>query len=98
MVVEPADYAIGRSRGGLTTKVNALTDGRGPALVVLLTAGNDTIVFAPLMAALRVARAGPGRPRTCPNYEVADKGYSSRANRTLLRRRGISHTMPKPRD
>jgi transposase len=99
-VTEPADHAIGRSRGGLTTKVHALTDGRGRALVVLLTAGNvhDTIMFAPLLAALRVARAGPGRPRTCPDYLVADKGYSSRANRALLRRRGIAHTIAQPSD
>jgi transposase len=99
-VAEPGDHAIGRSRGGLTTKVHALTDGRGRALVVLLTAGNvnDTTMFAPLLAALRVARCGPGRPRTCPDYLVADKGYSSRANRTLLRRRGISHTIAQPGD
>ena len=99
-MTEPADHAIGRSRGGLTTKVHALTDGRGRALVMLLTAGNvnDTTMFAPLLAALRVARAGPGRPRTCPDYLVADKGYSSRANRALLRRRGIGHTIPEPRD
>ena len=99
-VLEPADHAIGRSRGGLTTKVHALTDGRGRALVVLLTAGNvnDTTMFAALLTALRVARAGPGRPRTCPDYLVADKGYSSRANRTLLRRQGIARTIPEPRD
>ncbi len=65
-VAEPGDHAIGRSRGGLTTKVHALTDGRGRALVILLTAGNvnDTSMFAPLLAALRVARAGPGRAGT----------------------------------
>jgi transposase len=99
-VAEPDDHAIGRSRGGLTTKVHALTDGRGRALVMLLTAGNvnDTTMFAPLLAALRVARSGPGRPRTCPDYMVADKGYSSRANRALLRRRGISHTIAQPGD
>jgi transposase len=99
-VPEPADHAIGRSRGGLTTKVHALTDGRGRVLVVLLTAGNvnDTTMFAPLLAALRVARIGPGRPRSRPDYLVADKGYSSRANRTLLRRRGISHTIAQPAD
>ena len=80
--------------------MHALTDGRGRALVVLLTAGNvtDTTMFAPLLAALRVARVGPGRPRTCPDYLVADKGYSSRATRVLLRRRGIAHTIPEPRD
>jgi transposase len=99
-VTEPADHAIGRSRGGLTTKVHALTDGRGRVLVVLLTAGNvnDTTMLAPLLTALRVARTGPGRPRSCPDYLVADKGYSSRANRALLRRRGIAHTIPEPRD
>jgi Transposase DDE domain. len=68
--------------------------------VVLLTAGNvdDTTMFAPLLAALRVVRAGPGRPRTGPDYLVADEGYSSRADRALLRRRGIAHTIPEPRD
>jgi transposase len=97
---EPGDHAIGRSRGGLTTKVHALTDGRGRVLVVLLTAGNvnDTTMFTALLGALRVSRLGPGRPRTCPDYLVADKGYSSRANRALLRRRGIAHTIPEPRD
>jgi hypothetical protein len=35
--------------------------------------------------------------RTCPDYVLADKGYSSRANRVLLRRRGISRTIPEPR-
>jgi hypothetical protein len=29
---------------------------------------------------------------------VADKGYSSRANRALLRRRGIAHTIAQPAD
>ena len=99
-MAEPSDHAIGRSRGGLTTKVHALTDGRGRALVMLLTAGNvnDTTMFAPLLAALRVARAGPGRPRTCPDYLVADKGYSSRKIRAYLRRRGIRHAIPEKTD
>jgi len=62
-VLEPADHAIGRSRGGLTTKIHALADGRGRLLVVLLTAGNvhDTTMFAPLLAALTVVRSGPVR-------------------------------------
>lgn len=87
--MEPADHGIGRSRGGLTTKVHLLTDGQGRPLVLLLTAGNvnDCPTFPQLIAGLRVARPGPGRPRTCPDYLVADKGYSSRANRRLLRRR-----------
>ncbi len=100
MVLEPVDHAIGRSRGGLTTKIHALADGRGRLLVVLLTAGNvhDTTMFAPLLAALTVARPGPGRPRTRPDHLIADKGYSSRANRRLLRVRGIGHTIPEKTD
>jgi transposase len=84
----------------LTTKVHALVDGRARPLVLQVTAGNvnDTTQFAQLMAGLRVTRPGPGRPRTRPEHVLADKGYSSRANRELLRRRGISHTIPEPRD
>lgn len=99
-VAEPDDHAIGRSRGGLTTKTHALTDGAGRLLAVLVTAGNinDTTMFAPLMAALYVARVGPGRPRTRPDYLLADKGYSSKTNRQLLRSRGIAHTIPEKSD
>ena len=80
--------------------MHALTDGAGRVLVMLLTAGNinDTTVFAQLLAALRIARRGPGRPRTRPDYLVADKGYSSKANRALLRSRGIAHTIPERAD
>ena len=84
----------------MTTKIHLLVDGHGRPLVVLLTAGNvnDTTMFAPLLDALQVGRLGPGRPRTRPDYVLADKGYSSRANRELLRRRNVSHTIPEPRD
>ena len=98
--VEPDHHAIGRSRGGLTTKLHVLTDGLGRPLVLVLTPGNvnDCLTFPQLIDGLRVARAGPGRPRTRPDYVLGDKGCSSRANRELLRRRGISHTIPEPRD
>jgi transposase len=100
VIAEPGDHAIGRSRGGLTTKVHALSDGAGRLLVVLLTAGNvhDSPVFGQLLAGLRVARPGAGRARTRPDYLVADKGYSSKGNRGLLRARGIGHTIPEKAD
>ncbi len=47
------------------------------------------------MAAVRVARCGPGRPRTRPVRVVADKGYSSRKIRAYLRQRGIAATIPE---
>jgi len=73
VIGEPDDHAIARSRGGLTTKVHALSDGAGRLLVVLLTAGNvhGTTMLGSLLAAVRVARTGPGRPRTRPEYLVA---------------------------
>jgi hypothetical protein len=36
---EPADHAIGRSRGGLTTKTHLVADGKGWALAFVLTGG-----------------------------------------------------------
>lgn len=36
---EPDDHAIGRSRGGLTTKIHALTDDRQGPVAIRLTAG-----------------------------------------------------------
>jgi putative transposase len=41
---------------------------------------------------------GPGRPRTRPDRVVADKAYSSRGNRALLRSRGIGSVIPEPSD
>lgn len=43
-------------------------------------------------------RIGPRRPRTRPGHVLDDKGYSSRAIRTWLRHRDISHTIPARAD
>lgn len=37
---EPVDHAIGRSRGGPTTKIHLACDGHGRPLTLVLTAGN----------------------------------------------------------
>lgn len=55
-------------------------------------------MFAPLLDSIRVTRHGPGRPRTRPTAVIADKAYSSRGNRALLRRRGITAVIPEPSD
>ena len=97
---EPDDHAIGRSRGGLTTKTHALVDGNGLPLVVIVTPGQagDSPVLPRLLAELSVARTGPGRPRTRPTAVRADKAYSSRGHRALLRSRGILAVIPEPAD
>jgi transposase len=86
---EPADHAIGRSRGGLTTKIHALVDSNGRPLVLLVAPGQggDAPMFPHLMSHLSIDRAGPSRPRTRPDRVRGDKAYSSRAIRTQLRDR-----------
>lgn len=98
--VEPPDHAIGRSRGGLSTKIHALVDGKGRPLVLLTGPGQggDSPMFPLLMGQLKINRAGPGRPRTRPDRLRGDKAYSSRAIRSHLRDRGITAVIPQPSD
>ncbi|WP_439145754.1 IS5 family transposase [Streptomyces canus] len=93
------DHAIGRSRGGLTTKIHLVADGRCRPLAFVLTAGQagDAPAFEQVMARLRVPRQR-GRPRTTPDVVLADKAYSSRAIRKHLRKRGIRAVIPVPAD
>lgn len=95
-----AGQALGRSRGGLTTKIHLACDGRGLPLAVVLTPGNvnDSTVFDEVMDALKVPRVGAGRPRRRPDAVIADKAYSSRAIRQALRRRGIRAVVPERSD
>ncbi|WP_437013228.1 IS5 family transposase [Streptomyces sp. enrichment culture] len=94
---EAGDHALGRSRGGLSTKVHLACDGIGRPLGFVLSGGNanDCTRFEQVMGSISVPRIGPGRPRTRPDHVVADKGYSSRKIRAYLRRRGIPHTIPE---
>lgn len=96
---EPGHHALGRSRGGLSTKIHAAVDGKGRPLAILLTPGQagDAPMMLPLLAQIRVARP-VGRPRTTPCTVLADKAYSSRAIRAHLRERGITSVIPEPDD
>jgi putative transposase len=100
LLVEPPDHGIGRSRGGLSTKIHQLVDGTGLPLVVIVGAGQsgDSPVFGRLLYELSVPRIGAGRPRSRPEAVLGDKAYSSRANRELLRRRGIRAVIAEPAD
>jgi putative transposase len=97
---EPDDHGIGRSRGGLSTKIHHLVDGLGRPLVVLIGPGQagDSPVFPLLLNQISVARRGPGPPRTRPERVRGDKAYSSRANRALLRKRDITAVIPERSD
>ncbi len=97
---EPADHALGRSRGGLTSKVHLACEQGQKPLSLLVTAGQrgDSPQFQAVLAGIRVPRVGRGRPRTRPVRVLADKAYSSKANRAHLRRRGITCTIPEKAD
>ncbi len=69
-------------------------------MAVVVTAGprGDSPRFIGVLAKVRVARAGRGRPRTRPDRVLADKAYTSKANRAHLRRRGIRACFPSKSD
>lgn len=58
----------------------------------------DSIGFVPVLDRVRVARRGPGRPRTRPGRVLADKAYSGKANRAWLRRHKITAVIPERSD
>ena len=83
--------ALGRSRGGLSTKLHLAADSRCRPLGFITTLGqrHDSVAFELTLAQVAVARTGPGRPRTRPDAVLADKAYSSRAIRAHLSGRNI---------
>lgn len=97
---EPADHGLGRSRGGLSTKLHLACEQRQKPLSIIITAGQrgDSPQFQPVLQAIRVPRQGAGHPRTRPDRVLGDKAYSSQANRAYLRQRDIRCTIPNKDD
>lgn len=100
--MSPEDEALGRSRGGFSTKLHVACDGKGRPLSVVVTPGqrNGSTQLGWLLEGVRVPRpeGSPGRPRKRPEHLIGDRGYSFEGCRRLLRRRGISHTIPERKD
>jgi putative transposase len=84
---------VGRSRGGLTTKIHALVDSAARPVTVLLSPGQagDNPRLVPLLDAL-AATGHRGE------HLLADKAYSHPSTRRELRRRRLRHTIPERRD
>ncbi len=97
---EPADHALGRSRGGFGTKLHPVVDGNGLPLSAVVTAGqaHESKSLGPVLEAVRLRRRGRGRPRRRPRRLAGDKGYSYRRIRCSLRRRGIKAVIPTRKD
>lgn len=79
--------ALGRSRGGFSTKIHLKTDFDGHPIAFDPTGGEkgDAPHF-PILLALG--------PDVDPRAAVADKGYASKANRKAARVRGIIPVIP----
>ncbi len=96
---EPVDHALGRSRGGFSTKLHLLVDGKGLPLVVEVTPGqrHESTCFEKVVRAVRISQP-KGRPRCRPRRLAGDKGYSYPAIRRWLRRRRIEAVIPQRKD
>ena len=86
-------HALGRSRGGYSTKLHFLTDGRGIPLSVIATPGQrgeapefENVMQACLINTFRKAKR--------PDALAADKAYSSRAIRDYIAKLDIEDVIP----
>ena len=79
--------ALGRSRGGFTTKIHAKSDASGDIIAFDLTGGeaSDARHFETLLDI---------GPDVQPRAAICDKGYASKANREAARERGIAPVIP----
>lgn len=96
---EPADHGFGRSRGGWSTKTHLAVDQDRGVLAFHHTAGQagDSPEFTIVLDAICVANP-VGASRRRPDRVLADRAYSSKANRAWLRDRHIRATIPTPVD
>lgn len=93
---EPADHALGRSRGGLTTKIHMLCDANGVPLRFLLSGGqaSDISYAQPLLDGVSIPSAQRGRPRKRCKWLLADKGYDAEALRQYCDRCRMQPVIP----
>ncbi len=77
--------AVGRSRGGRTSKIHCLADDRGRPVAFALTPGNvaDISMAVPLLGAV-----------TSPKHLIADKAYDADSLRNWLKFRRIKAVIP----
>nr|WP_197048833.1 transposase [Streptosporangium roseum] len=84
----------------MSAKVHLAADRRCRPIARIISSGQhgDSPYFRRVPEGVRIRRRGPGRPRKRPGRVLADKAYSSRANRAYLRRRSIKAVIPIKKD
>ena len=88
--------ALGRSRGGFSTKIHLRAEGGGKPIAFVLSGGerHESLYLGALLDLGRVRRIGVGRPRSRPGSVIGDRGYSYLSVRRTLARRGIRAVIP----
>lgn len=91
---EPADHALGRSRGGWGTKLHLACDGKGVVTAVHLTGGqvNECTELATLLEPIHIGR------RRRPRHLLGDKAYSTRSIRAWATRHHVHLIVPERTD
>jgi transposase len=87
--------ALGRSRGGFSTKIHVRAEGHGKPVSFALSGGerHDCVALPALLDSGAVRRPR-GRPRLRPRRVAGDKAFSGRPSRGHLRRRHIGAVIP----
>lgn len=87
--------ALGRSRGGFSTKIHVRCEGTGKLITFLLSPGQESdINLAEDLMETGVIQRRNGHLRLHPKRLVADKGYTSKVFRKYLHQRNIRCTIP----
>lgn len=83
------------SRGGLSTKIHILCEGRGLPITVQVTPGqqHESTMLEPLLDGVTIA-GKPGRPRQRFATVAGDKGYDAQAVRQAIAERGGQPLIP----
>lgn len=95
---EPADHALGRSRGGFGTKLHLVTDGWGIPLAEHVTAGqvHESTQFEVVITAVQApSNIVQARRKQCV---TGDKGYSVPRIREWLRQHSMEAVIPHKDD
>lgn len=94
---EPADHALGRSRGGFSTKIHLLCDRQGHPLHFELSPGQaheNTSLVSLLNGADASVTDGAGEPVAWPAALAGDKGYRAEWIDSMLIELGITPVIP----
>ena len=85
-----ADKAVGRTRGGLNTKLHTIVDGLGNPMEFLLSAGNDHDSTHAIEILERIEISG--------SSVLADRAYGAKKIRAYISEHGANYVIPPQRN